>query len=85
MEAQKDQVQGHTANTLWSLRLSVGTLTLKFHFLFIVPGSFTLIHIMIQKTVILHTLLGFKGKALANNPLFFFFSHCRSCLKSVSG
>lgn len=61
------------------------TMTLKFHFLFIKPGSLTLIHVMVERTVILHILFGFKGKALANNPLFFFSFHSESCLKAALG
>lgn len=68
MEALKDQVQECIVNTLWALHWSAGTL--KFHFFFIIPSSFTLTHIMIERTDILHILLGYKGKDLANYVLF---------------
>ena len=43
------------------------------------PDSFTLIHITVERTVVLPIILGFKGKALAYLSFFSFFR-----LKSVS-
>lgn len=63
--------------------LKPGTMTLKFHLLFIKPVSLTLVHIVVERIVVLHIPFGVKGKALANNPLFFFFSHSMTYIKAV--